>query len=155
MMTKLRSILHDLRGTATIELALAAPMLAALVIGMSDLSTAYSTKLQVEQIAQRVIEKVQRSGFKTTDESALETEATTAAGATGSANVTFWKECTTSGGTTTTVGFTTDCGDGDSYAKYVQIDVQKTYTPIIAARFAGSATNGTFTVHGIAGVRIQ
>jgi len=155
MMKILRSIVGEVRGAATIELAIVAPILAAMVVGMSDLSTAYSTKLQVEQVAQRAIEKVQQNGFKTTDETTLETEAATAAGATASANVTFWKECTTSGGARTTVGYTTDCGSGDSYAKYVQIDVQKTYTPIIAARFAGSAVNNSFTVHGIAGVRIQ
>ena len=48
---------HDKRGTAAIELALIAPILATRVVGIVDLSRGYSMKLQLEQAAQRAIEK--------------------------------------------------------------------------------------------------
>ncbi len=56
-MKRLSHLFRDERGTSVIELALVAPILASLVIGMSDLSRAYSAKLQLEQAAQRSIEK--------------------------------------------------------------------------------------------------
>jgi Flp pilus assembly protein TadG len=48
---------RDDRGAAIIEMALLAPLLATVVIGMTDLSLAYSQKLLLEQAAQRSIEK--------------------------------------------------------------------------------------------------
>ena len=41
-------------------MALVAPVFASLLIGMVDISRAYSAKLQLEQAAQRSIEKVQQ-----------------------------------------------------------------------------------------------
>ena len=161
-MTKIMSLLTQTRGAATIELALAAPLLAALVIGMVDLSHAYSTKVQLEQIAQRIVEKAQQNGFETSDESTLETEATAAATAAGiassSANVTYWLECT-NGTTTTTTSYSNQCNTGELYARYMQIDIQKSYSPIILASFAGMTSSGqssaNWTLHGVAGVRVQ
>ena len=51
MMKRLVHLIRDERGTSVIELALLAPILASLVIGMSDLSRAYSAKLQLELLA--------------------------------------------------------------------------------------------------------
>ena len=80
MIRFLRSSLRgDNRGAALIELALAMPFLAALVIGMTDLSRAFSMKLQLEQAAQRAIEKVEQQRSVSTDYSTLSTEATSAA----------------------------------------------------------------------------
>ena len=51
---------QDEGGASIIELALVAPILATLLIGMVDLSRAYSRKLMLEQAAQRAIEKIQQ-----------------------------------------------------------------------------------------------
>jgi Flp pilus assembly protein TadG len=51
---------QDERGASIVELALVTPILASLLIGMVDLSRAYSYKLNLEQGAQRAIEKVQQ-----------------------------------------------------------------------------------------------
>ena len=51
-------LLRDERGAAVIELALVAPVLALMVIGIVDISNAYSRKLALEQGAQRAIEKI-------------------------------------------------------------------------------------------------
>ena len=58
MIQKLRNLCADDRGTALIEMALATPIFAAVLMGMVDLSRAYSERLQLEQATQRAIEKV-------------------------------------------------------------------------------------------------
>ncbi|WP_310467629.1 pilus assembly protein, partial [Sphingomonas sp.] len=59
-------IRRDERGASVVELALVAPFLAAMLIGMVDMSNGYSDKLQLEQAAQRSIEKAM-NGDKNTD----------------------------------------------------------------------------------------
>lgn len=57
----LKRLRSDQEGAAIIELALAAPVLATLVIGIVDLSNAYARKLVIEQAAQRGLEKVMQT----------------------------------------------------------------------------------------------
>ena len=77
MMRRLLRLRDDQRGASIIELALTAPFLAALVIGITDLARAYSYKLLLEQVAARTIEKVeqQRSVSTSSYNSSLVTEA--------------------------------------------------------------------------------
>jgi Flp pilus assembly protein TadG len=139
------------RGTVTIELALIAPILAALLIGLVDFGTAFSNKLRLEQIANRAIERVQQNGFDTTWETVLEAEAAAAAGTGATADLTYWLECNG-----TKVGtYTAGCASGVSIARYVQMEVVKTHSPLIAASFSGSNASGTITARGLAGLRIQ
>lgn len=150
-----RCLKRNERGAVAIELAIAAPVLATMLIGLIDLSTAYSTKLRLEQIAQRTIEKVQAGGFTTSDEDDLEDEAEAAAAAAGftgaTADATYWLEC--NGQPTGT--YTSACQEGQVTARYVQLDVQHTFAPYIAAQFGNSNADGTMTVHGVAGIRTQ
>ena len=72
--------LHDAaacesRGAAVIEMALIAPVLALGVIGIVDVSNAYSKKLALEQGAQRAIEKIMNTTETTTVEATLANEA--------------------------------------------------------------------------------
>ena len=152
MKNRLFSLARDSGGTATIELALAAPILAGMLVSMIDLSTAYSNKLRLEQVAQRTVEKVQQNNFKTSQEAALESEAEAEAGAGSDADLTFWLECNGVRQTGASA-YTNGCPDGAMYARYIQVDVQRTYAPLILSYFAGS--DGNFTVHGVAGIRIQ
>jgi Flp pilus assembly protein TadG len=153
MMSIRNRIAADERGASVIELALTAPILAALLIGMVDISRGYSVKLQVEQAAQRTIEKVTLQELTSTNYSAiLKTEGAAAAGVAESAVVPdYWLECNG----TRQASSVTSCPDGQSYAWYISVEIAKTYTPLFRTRFAGSNTNGTFTLHGEAGVRIQ
>ncbi len=57
----LKRLRSDQEGAAIVELALAAPLLATLVIGIVDLSNAYARKLNIEQAAQRGLEKVMQT----------------------------------------------------------------------------------------------
>lgn len=154
MMNRVRSLGRDERGNSLIEMALIAPVLAALLVGSVDISRGVSAKLQVEQAAQRSIELVQRSEYKTTDKATYEADAQAAAGTGSTATLTAWLECNGNG-----VKLNIDtatCADTDALAKYVQMSVQKPFTPVFSTRlFPGANTNGTVTVHATAGVRVR
>lgn len=154
MMKPFLSLPRERAGSVTVELALLAPILATMLIGLIDISTAYSDKLRLEQVAQRTIEKVMQNSFLTTQETDLETEAETAAGAGSDADLTYWLECN---GTkmTGTSAYTNGCAAGEPYARYVQVEIDKTYIPFIMSAFAGSSMNGAITLTGTAGIRIQ
>ena len=75
MIRQLKQLSRDNSGAAIIELALAAPILAMMVIGVSDISTAYGKKLELEQAAQRAIEKVAQTTGEATPEDTIKKEA--------------------------------------------------------------------------------
>ena len=154
MMWKLPPIWSDQRGNAFVEMALVAPILATLLIGIVDISRAASTKLQLEQAAQRAIELVQRTNYATTMNSTLQSEATAAAGTGSSASVTSWLECNNDG---TQLNYDTGtCSSGQVYARYVRVTVQKSFTPLFGTRFfPGASSNGTVNLTGYAFVRTQ
>ena len=148
-------LLRDERGASVIELGIAAPILATFLVGMVDLSRAYSTKLQVEQAAQRTIEMVQRNGFAAGTESTLKAEAESAAGTGSVATVTSALECT-SGATVTTKAFTGTCDTGQTPARSVRVVIAKSYTPFFKFKWDRKTSNGTaWTVRGSAGIRVQ
>ena len=165
------------RGVAVIELALLAPVLALLAIGTVDLSNAFSMKLALEQGAQRAVEKIMQTTQETTVESTLAAEAvcqvngeTTVSGVTtcntspitaNNVTVTWRLLCTDSSGTTTSQT-TTDstafdamsCTAGSTSARYVELRVTETYTPLFPVHFGGySSTDGGYDVSATAGMR--
>ena len=148
MMGRLSTLRRDERGASIIEMGIAMPILCTMLIGMVDLSGAYSAKLQAEQGAQRSVEYVQRNGFKTGQEDTLKTEATTGAGTGSSASVDTWSTCNG-----TKAAFDDSC-TSPTVTRYVRVSVTKTYTPYIKipAAFGGGAN---YTVHGSASLRIQ
>lgn len=143
------------RGNSVVELALVAPILALLLIGMVDLSRAYSTKLQLTQAAQRTIEKVQARRVPASNALLIQAEATAAANAAGFAspivNVDKWLECNGARQGALVIA----CTPGDAYSRYVSVDIAHTFTPMFRFKFAGANANGTYTLHGEAGVRVQ
>jgi Flp pilus assembly protein TadG len=143
------SICRCERGNSFVELAFVAPMLVTLLLGMVDISRAVSAKLQVVQVSQRTIERVQRSGFVYADIATLEAEAEAAAGTGSNAIVTAWLEC---GSSANQLSFTTGtCTAGEPYARFVGISVTKPFTPLFVPEYFTSGT----TLGGSAGVRIQ
>lgn len=161
MIARLRSIRADERGASVIELALAAPFLATIVIGMTDVSRAYSMKLQLEQAAQRSIEKVQQQASGSNDYSTLSSEANTAATAAGYSNSTvavkYWLECNgTVTEQSTGAALSSSCSNGQTYARYVTVTITNYYTPMFAQTFFASRNaDGTVTVSGYSGIRVQ
>lgn len=153
-MIRLRSILRDQRGNSFIEMAFAAPLLATLLIGTVDISRAVAAKVDVEQAAQRTLEKVQaQADFKTDQINDLVADAKQAAGAGSNASVDAWLECNNDGNH---LDFDTGtCSSTVSYARYVQVTVTSSYTPMFGTRFFPGARGGTVPVNGKALVRVQ
>jgi hypothetical protein len=154
LMKRFLAIGRDERGNSVIELALVAPLLASLFIGMVDISRAVSSKVTLEQAAQRAIEKAQAKDFKTSDESAIKADAESAGGPGSTATVTAWLECNHDG-----LQLDIDlgiCGIGVPYARYVKVSITNTYTPLFGTRFfPGASANGSVTVTGQATLRVQ
>jgi Flp pilus assembly protein TadG len=177
---RMTTLLRHERGAAIIELALVAPILALTVIGIVDMSNAYSRKLALEQAAQRAVEKIGQTTETATVEATLANEAvcqvngtTTTNGVTtcnstpittSNVTVTWSLECTDSGGTTSTQS-TTDsatydaftCGGGTvSQARYLQVTVNDKYYPLFPihfAHFTGSGSTGYYPISASAGMR--
>ena len=158
MMTRLSALVRSESGNSIVEMGFVAPILATLLIGMVDLSRAYSNKLQLEQIAQRTIEKVQNTDYAETDayKTALQAEAAAAAGvATSAVTVSSWLECNNDG---VKLAFGSSCTDSSApFARYVEVNIQRVYTPMFKVKFGGQNmnANGTYNLKGKAGVRVQ
>jgi Flp pilus assembly protein TadG len=163
MRQKLFRLARDERGTAIVELALLAPLLATLVIGMSDLSLAYSERLFLEQAAQRSIEKAMQGmqGDESTDLfESLKAEAAATAGVDESAvDVRYWLECNgvsqNSSVATMEADYEKLCADGEVYSRHLTVAIEKTFTPTFQVKWLGSNSDGTFTLVGESGLRVQ
>ena len=160
-MIRFARLAQDDRGASIIELALVAPVLASLLIGMVDLSRAYSAKLQLEQAAQRAIEKVQQYQTTSSTYGTLQSEAATAAGV-PAADVTidYWLECNgvrkASYSDSCDTAPVSEGGAGETQARWITVDVKGTFTPLFRSKYYPRANaDGTFTLHGIAGMRTQ
>lgn len=154
-MRPLRSILRDERGNSLIEMAFAVPLLVTLLLGTVDISRAVATKVEVEQAAQRALERVQAEPeFKTSDISTYEADAEDAAGAGSNATMTAWLECNNDG---VHLDFDTGtCNSTAPYARYVQVNVEDSFTPMFGTRFFSHANaDGTVPVNGEGTVRVQ
>ena len=155
-MMRLIHLVRNDKGAAIIELALAVPFFAALLIGIIDISRAYSMKLKFEQSAQRAIEKIEQQQTVQTSYSSYATEAATAATAAGytgsTATSDYWLECNGVRQSNTT----TPCSGTQTYARYVTITVSNTYTPFFQSRaWPNADANGNIAISGTAGIRVQ
>ena len=170
-------LLTNTRGAAVIEMALIAPVLALGVIGIVDVSNAYSRKLALEQGAQRAIEKIMNTTETSTVEATLANEvqcqvngSSTTSGVTTcntsptqTITVTWRLDCTDSGGGVTTQTTTTSatydaftCPTGTvSQARYVQVNVTDKYSPLFPIHFGSnySTSDSTYHISATAGVR--
>jgi Flp pilus assembly protein TadG len=177
MRARLHPILRSERGAAVIEMALIAPVLALMVIGIVDISNAFSHKLAIEQGAQRAIERIMQTTASDTVENTLKTEVVcqvngantdgtckTGTITTADVTVTYRLECTAGGGTisvqTSASATAFDafvCPGGTvSDARYIEVGVNDKYTPLFPIRFTGfNTSNGTYPISATAGMRTQ
>jgi Flp pilus assembly protein TadG len=177
-MNLLRSrLLRNERGAAVIEMAMVAPVLALGVIGIVDVSNAYSRKLALEQGAQRAVEKIMNTTDDTTVENTLTNEvkcqvngSVTSGGATvcnsssTQAITVNWRlDCTVGGATTSQTttssgtydGWVTACTTaGGTKAGYVAVTVTDKYSPMFPIHFAVfNTSDSTYHLRATAGVR--
>lgn len=170
MSRRLQSLLCNNEGAAIIELALAAPILALLTIGVVDISNGFSRKLQLEQGVQRSVEKVmQTTGVLnvqdtiarevvcqvngTNTDGSCKTDPITTANVT----VTHRLECDGVQSTTDSDGNgELDCPNADDVEnRWIQVSVWSEYQPVFNLHFAGIQSNGKYRITAVAGMRTK
>src|SRR6476659_8125823 len=164
-------LLADDRGAAVIEMAMIAPVLALGVIGIVDISNAYSRKLGLEQGAQRAVEKIMNTTETASVEATLANEVqcqvngmnadgTCKTSATQAISVNWRLDCTVGGATTSQT--TTDSATYDGWltacagtkAGYVSVTVTDKYSPMFPIHFGGfNTSDSTYHLSATAGVR--
>lgn len=171
------TLARDARGAAVVELALVAPVLLTMMVGVVDMSNAFSRKLALEQGAQRAIEKIMQTTADTTVEATLTNEVICQVNGTDSngtcktspltaSNVTvsYRLECTASGGSITTQTSTdavafdsfTCAGGTVSNARYISVAVTDKYRPLFPIHFGGfNTSDGTYHLSAAAGMRTK
>lgn len=148
------AIAGDSRGTSVLELALAAPVLMLLVIGIADLGRGLSASFALNQSLQRTLEKAVVSNRRS-DFAYLRTEAAAAAGVPQS-NVTVdaWLECDG----TKKASFDDSCAAGQQVTRYVEITIDSSFVPSFSYSyrwFGGVPQGGAIPLQSKAAVRIQ
>jgi hypothetical protein len=142
----LRRLAREERGTSVIELAIIAPFLGMLTLGIADYSRGFAERLALEGAAHRTLERA-GVGSTQTNYSFLKQEAATAAGVPLD-NVTFdnWLEC----GGTRLPNYDDPCTDAEQ-ARYVSVKIEKDFTLSIAP----PGQPQTMRLSGDAAVRVQ
>ena len=145
-----RNPLRDERGAAVIELALVAPILALMTIGINDVSQAFNRRLTLEQAAQRAIEKVMQTTGDTTPEETIKTEAA-AQGDVDEDDVTvsYRLECDGE----EVADFDTECEEGQSESRWLQVTVSGTYEPMFPTHYFGDSDDKLYHMTATAGMR--
>lgn len=159
MIAFIKSLSNDERGASLIEMGLLLPVLSTVVIGVADISRAYSQKLILEQAAYRAIEKVQQYQSTESTYSTLQNEVVSAATAAGFTDVTtsnvtidYWLECNG----VRQSNYDSTCSSGATYARWISVDVTHNFWPLFAShRWPGSNSDGSYTLHGRASLRTQ
>lgn len=149
----LRRLAADRSGVSAVELAIATPMLAMMIMAVFDISRGFSARLDLVEAAGRAAELATAYGGVRTDYSALRAEAVAAATASGisspTATVDSWLECD---GVRAPAG-STNCASGALYARYVSVTVNGAYVPMF--NVGGLISGAGFPLNGRATVRIQ
>jgi Flp pilus assembly protein TadG len=164
-MRKIASLRRDESGASIIEMALILPVFTTMLLGMVDISRAYSAELQLEQSGYRAIEKVQQYQATEDTYTTLKNEAVSAANAAGFTDVTtsnvtvdYWLECdgVRQGNGTPGNGYDTTCSSGQRYGRWVNVSLTHKFKPLFASNiWPGSNSDGTYTLHASAGLRTQ
>jgi Flp pilus assembly protein TadG len=149
----LRRLSRDRAGTSAVEMAIVTPVLFAALVGIFDLSRAFSARIDLVQAASRSAELATALGQVRTDYSFLQSEAVAAAAASGQTGATAaidaWLEC--NGVRQPSINGV--CPQGQAFARYVSVRVNGRYVPVFPA--AGLISPGGVPITGNATVRIQ
>jgi Flp pilus assembly pilin Flp len=142
---RLYAIAKDQSGTSVIEVALVAPVLAVMLIGIADLSRGYSERYTLEVAAHRTLERA-GVGSTQTDYSFLAVEAAKAAGVSADkVTLANWLECNG----TRMADFDAVCAPTQEISRYVSIQIRNTFQPSFFM------TGGPIQIVGDAAVRVQ
>lgn len=150
------------RGAAIIELAFVAPVIALMTVGVVDLSNGFSSKLRLEQAAQRSIEKVMQTTGITSVEDTIANEAICQVNGTNqdgsckatpitAANVTVTHRLECDGVLTTDP----DCAAGQVESRWIQVTIWDDYEPLFPVHFSGIDSGGKYRIQATAGIRTE
>lgn len=151
----LRFLWRNCEGTSAIELALILPVIAAMIVPLTDLGMGAYAKMQVQNAAQAGAEyaaKNASSGFNATNISTAVTNATGMGGI--SANPAPSESCACVSGTTITDTTAPPCSTGcasGSEGIFVTVNAQATYTTLFP--YPGIAS--PLTLNATSVVRVQ
>jgi len=167
MIRVLRRLRSDDRGAALIELAMVAPVMALMTVGVVDLSNGFGRKLRLEQAAQRSIEKIMQTTGELTVEDTIAQEAVcqyngvdedgvcnTAPLTTDNVVVEHRLECD---GVLKVVipGVDEDCATGEKESRWIQVTVSDDYAPMFPLHFTGLDDNNKYHIVAVAGMRTE
>src|SRR5438105_12957938 len=106
---------RDEHGASLVEMALVTPVLAGLLIGIVDISRAYSARVDLQQAAQRAIELERVANYSENDNARVKSEAEKAAGPGSAVTVTSWLQC---GADRTRRDYLSSCPDDQPTARF-------------------------------------
>jgi Flp pilus assembly protein TadG len=148
----LRRLREDRKGASVMELALAAPVLLVMLLGIVDVAQSHAAQVSLQQAAARALENLQAGGDRQ-DYAYVQSEGAAAAGVPLSqVTVTNWLECDGQRQTS----YTGSCQSNQTRARYVQIEIRATHTPYFRYSPMGQRNaDGTIPLLARASVRIQ
>lgn len=169
-MNRFLKLWREDRGAAIIELAIVAPVIALMTVGVVDLSNGFGEKLKIEQAAQRSIEKVMQTTGVTNVEETIAAEAicqfngtlddgTCKTAPLTAANVTvvhslYCKE-EDEPEDAAELEDDGDCDEDDVASRWIKVTVWTEYTPLFPLHFTGIDANGKYRIEASAGMRTE
>jgi len=150
------------RGAAIIELAIVAPVIALMTVGVVDLSNGFSSKLRLEQAAQRSIEKVMQTTGVTNVETTIANEAICQVNGTNNNGTCKTAPITAANVTVThrlecnaTLSTADDCAAGEVSSRWVLVTIMTTHEPMFPLHFSGINADGKYNIKASAGIRTE
>jgi Flp pilus assembly protein TadG len=137
-------------GNAAVEMALIAPLLVTLLIGMADYGTAIHRRMQVQHAAQAGADFAMRNGFSSAAIATAVTNATTVAGLSATPLPVEGCGCASAGMVVPAV-CALPCASGEAAGTYVTVSAQATHTTLLP--YPGIPSSFTFTATSMTRVR--
>ncbi|WP_118856906.1 TadE/TadG family type IV pilus assembly protein [Sphingomonas mesophila] len=165
-----RKLCADDSGAAVIELAIVAPVLALMTMGVIDMSNGFSRKLQLEQGTQRAIEKVMQTTGVLSVEDTIANEVVCQVNGTNAngscktapittANVSVEHRLECNGVISTTDNDADgdyDCPDDDDIkSQWIKVTVWSDFEPMFPLKFSGVDSGGKYRIQAVSGMRTQ
>jgi len=143
---------RDVRGASTVELALVSPFLMIVLAGSVDCARLVSTKLHLQQAAERTAEMATAGSVASAAFTSLQAEAAAAANVPAAqVTISYWLECD---GTRQSL-FSGTCTSGQQVGRFASISIASSYQPSFAWLLKSVGTNGSIALNGTASVRVQ
>ena len=143
---------RNARGASTVELALLCPILMITLAGSVDCARLVSTKLHLQQAAERTAEMATAGSVASAAFTSLQAEAAAAANVPAAqVTISYWLECD---GTRQSL-FSGTCTSGQQVGRFASISIASSYQPSFAWLLKSVGTNGSIALNGTASVRVQ